>query len=103
MQGLRFRDRPGRERLPTLRAIARPGVGVDAIDLEGATRLGIAVMTTPGANDESVADHTLALILASLRRLVELDRRTRAGEWRPAQPGRELFRATVGVVVHLRR
>jgi phosphoglycerate dehydrogenase-like enzyme len=86
------------ERLPVLRAIARPGVGVDAIDIGAATRFRIAVLTTPGANDDSVADHTVALILAGLRRLVELDRRTRVGAWRPREPGRELFRATVGVI-----
>jgi D-3-phosphoglycerate dehydrogenase / 2-oxoglutarate reductase len=86
------------ERLPGLRAIARPGVGVDAIDVDAASRLGIAVLVTPGTNDESVADHTIALMLAGLRRLVDLDRRTRAGSWRPTGFGRELFRSTVGVV-----
>lgn len=86
------------DRAPTLRAIARPGVGFDAIDVDAASRLGIAVLITRGANDESVADHTLALILAGLRRLVELDRRTRTGAWRPTEVGHELFGSTVGIV-----
>jgi D-3-phosphoglycerate dehydrogenase len=86
------------ERLPALRAIARPGVGIDAINIDAASRLGIAVLVTPGANDESVADHTIALMFAGLRRLVDLDQRTRAGAWRPDEFGRELFRATVGLV-----
>lgn len=86
------------DRAPTLRAIARPGVGFDAIDVDAASRLGIAVLITRGANDESVADHTLALILAGLRRLVELDRRTRTGSWRPSEVGHELFGSTVGIV-----
>ena len=47
-----------------LRVIGRAGVGVDNIDLDAATRKGIAVMNTPGANAVAVAEHTLALMLA---------------------------------------
>lgn len=86
------------EASPGLRIIARPGVGVDAVDVEAATGLGVAVVTTPGANVESVADHTLALMLAGLGRLVDLDARTRAGEWRPDRLGHELSGSTVGIV-----
>lgn len=86
------------EGAPMLRAIARPGVGVDAVDVEAASRLGIAVLTTRGANDASVADHTIALTLAGLRRIVDLDGRTRAGLWRPDVLGRELSGSTVGIV-----
>lgn len=69
------------ERCRNLRVIARTGVGIDAIDVEAATRLGIAVTVTPGANEASVADHTLAMILALNRRLVEHDSGVRHGEW----------------------
>lgn len=86
------------ERVPTLRVVARPGVGVDAVDVAAASNAGVAIVVTPHANDESVADHTLALMLAGLRRIVELDRSTRAGKWRPDQPGRDLHGATVGVI-----
>ena len=53
-----------------LRVIGRAGVGVDNIDLEAATKAGIAVMNTPGANAVAVAEHTIALMLAMARHLV---------------------------------
>jgi phosphoglycerate dehydrogenase-like enzyme len=64
-----------------LRVIARVGIGIDSIDLEAATRRGVAVTVTPGANEETVADHTLALMLAAVRRICEHDRTVRAGAW----------------------
>lgn len=66
---------------PQLRVIARVGIGVDSIDLEAATRRGVAVTITPGANEETVADHTLALMLAAVRRVCEHDASVRAGAW----------------------
>lgn len=66
---------------PRLRVIARVGVGVDSIDLDAATRAGVVVATTPGANDVTAADHTLALMLAALRRVIEHDAAVRRGEW----------------------
>src|SRR4051812_40478300 len=85
---------------PELRVIARVGVGTDSIDLDAAARHGVAVCTTPGANTETTADHTLALMLAALRRLPEHDRAVRAGGWErtgPALAG-DLEGATVGLV-----
>ena len=55
------------EHASKLRVIGRAGVGVDNIDLEAATRKGIAVMNTPGANAVAVAEHTLGLMLAMAR------------------------------------
>jgi phosphoglycerate dehydrogenase-like enzyme len=55
-------------------------VGVDTIDLEAARAQGIAVCNMPGANTRAVAELTLLLMLAALRRLAELDRQTRAGK-----------------------
>jgi phosphoglycerate dehydrogenase-like enzyme len=81
-----------------LRAIVRFGAGYDRIDLGAATAAGVAVCTVPGANADSVADMALALMLACLRRLRELDEAVRAGGWRPAWLGRDLAGATVGVV-----
>jgi phosphoglycerate dehydrogenase-like enzyme len=64
-----------------LRAIARVGVGIDSIDIEAATEAGVVVTTTPGANKQTVADHTLALMLAAVRRVIENDASVRGGEW----------------------
>jgi phosphoglycerate dehydrogenase-like enzyme len=85
---------------PSLRAIARVGVGTDSIDLDAATEAGVVVLTTPGANRETTADHALALILAALRRVVEHDTSIRRGEWLRAGPMTpwELNRTTVGLV-----
>jgi phosphoglycerate dehydrogenase-like enzyme len=65
----------------SLRVIARVGVGVDSIDLDAATEHGVLVTTTPGVNEVTVADHTIALMLATLRRLTEHDGGVRRGEW----------------------
>jgi phosphoglycerate dehydrogenase-like enzyme len=83
-----------------LRVIARVGVGTDSIDLDAAARTGVAVCTTPGANTASSADHTLALMLAALRRVPQHDRAVRAGGWARtgAATGWELARATVGLI-----
>ena len=67
-----------------LRAIARVGVGTDSIDLDAATRAGVAVTTTPGTNHQTTADHAVAMILAALRRVVENDASVRRGEWNRA-------------------
>jgi phosphoglycerate dehydrogenase-like enzyme len=85
---------------PELRVIARVGVGTDSIDLEAATAHGVAVCTTPGANAATTADHTIALMLAALRRVPEHDRAIRAGRWprgTRAVPW-ELTGTTVGLV-----
>lgn len=86
------------EAVPTLRVIARTGVGYDAIDVDAANDLGMAVITTPGANAEAVADFTLALILACLRRTNDVDADVRSGRWRTRGPASDLFAATVGIV-----
>lgn len=71
---------------PGLRVIARVGVGTDSIDLDAATRAGVVVTITPGANRETAADHALAMMLAALRRIPEHDRAVRRGEWRRGGP-----------------
>jgi D-3-phosphoglycerate dehydrogenase / 2-oxoglutarate reductase len=83
---------------PQLRAILRWGTGSDAIDIEAATDAGVAVVTTPGVNAEAVADMALALMLACLRRLPQLDAAVRSGGWHDGEPARDLAGATVGVV-----
>jgi phosphoglycerate dehydrogenase-like enzyme len=80
-----------------LRAIARMGVGYDAIDTKAASDLGIAVTITPGTLEESVAEHTVALMLGVSRALVERDREVRAGRWSRAPMPRMAGR-TFGIV-----
>ncbi|HZV74072.1 MAG TPA: phosphoglycerate dehydrogenase [Conexibacter sp.] len=85
---------------PSLRVIARVGVGVDSIDLEAATAHGVVVTVTPGANEATVADHTLTMMLAAVRRVVEHDAGVRGGGWDRTgalTPG-QLSGSTVGLV-----
>jgi len=83
-----------------LRVIARVGVGYDSIDIGAATAQGIRVVTTPGANAQSVADHTIGLMLAILRRIPELDRDVRRGGWNRtgSYAPRQLSGSTVGLI-----
>lgn len=83
-----------------LKVIARTGVGVDAIDVPAATKAGVAIATAPGTNEETVADHTLALMLALVRRLFEHDQSLREHRWDRAGgiTPNDLVGATVGVI-----
>jgi D-3-phosphoglycerate dehydrogenase len=82
-----------------LRVVGRAGVGVDNIDLEAATRKGIAVMNTPGANAVAVAEHTLGLMLAMARHLSRADALMHAGKWeKKSLQGTELRGKTLGIV-----
>jgi phosphoglycerate dehydrogenase-like enzyme len=79
-------------RAPKLRLIQKIGVGVNTIDLEAAKARGIAVCNMPGTNAPAVAEMTLGLILACLRRLPALDAATRAGRgWIDGPPMQETF------------
>ncbi|MEP9348909.1 phosphoglycerate dehydrogenase [Xanthobacter sp. KR7-225] len=82
---------------PGLKVIARRGVGYDRVDAAAARALGRVVAITAGANDASVADHTLALMLAVLRRLKENNAALAAGDWRVAA-GADLTGKTVGLI-----
>src|SRR3984893_11170312 len=82
-----------------LRVIGRAGVGVDNIDLEAATRKGIAVMNTPGANAVAVAEQTLGMMLAMARHLCRADALMHAGKWeKKSLQGTELRAKTLGVI-----
>jgi len=87
------------ERAPRLRAIGRAGVGVDNVDLDAATKRGIVVMNTPGGNANSVAEHTLALLLALARRIPQADASMKKGAWEKKKlTGIELRGKTLGLV-----
>ncbi len=81
---------------PRLQVIARYGVGVDAVELPAAAAHGVRVTNTPGANSEAVADHTIALLLASLRRVTAGDRSVRAGDWTVSRT-RDVSSLVVGI------
>jgi len=85
------------ERLPRLRLLSILGTGTDNVDLEAATRLGVVVTNTPGASTVSVAELTIALMLAAARHVALHDRKVRAGEWHHRE-GMELRGKTLGVV-----
>src|SRR6267154_6492016 len=87
------------EKAPKLRVIGRAGVGVDNVDLDAATAAGVLVMNTPGGNAISVAEHTLALMLAMARYIPQATISTKSGKWEKKKfLGSELRGKTVGVV-----
>ncbi len=87
------------EATPDLRAICKHGVGTDNIDIAAATARRIPVAFTPLANYESVAEHTLAMILALLRRVTIQDRRVRSGVFdKKGYDGVELRGKTLGLI-----
>lgn len=67
--------------LPHLKVLARCGAGADNIDIDAAERRGVVVTFVPGASDDEVAEHALALLLACFRRIMPSDRAIRRGEW----------------------
>ncbi len=84
-------------RTPNLRCIAKIGVGTDMVDINALDRHGVRLMLAPGGNSNAVAELTLMLMLACLRRLPESLEVVARGEW--TQPkGRELQGRTVGIV-----
>jgi D-3-phosphoglycerate dehydrogenase / 2-oxoglutarate reductase len=92
------------DRSPRCRIIARDGLGYDNVDVAAATERGIWVTIIPDALVDDVADHALMLLFGANRKLVQLDRACRAGEWRPEQaaffanPPRKLRGAVLGLV-----
>ena len=85
---------------PQLKVVARHGVGVEAIDRQAAAELGIAVVNTPDANIESVAEHCLGMMIALAKRLRLADRAIRSGDWeaRYRLIGNEVLGKTLGLV-----
>jgi D-3-phosphoglycerate dehydrogenase len=83
--------------LPDLRIISRRGVGYDRVDLEAAAALGKVVCIAAGGNDASVADHTLALMLAAGHRFRETQQNMINGDWGILM-GSDLYQKTVGII-----
>ncbi len=84
---------------PKLRIVARAGVGTDNIDLEEATRRGIPVLTAPGANSNSAAEHAVALMLSLCRKIPAAAASMAEGKWdRKSFEGTELRGKTLGIL-----
>jgi gluconate 2-dehydrogenase len=90
------------ERCPRLEAVANIAVGYNNIDLAACTARGVMATNTPGVLDDSTADLAWALILGTARRLTELERRVRAGEWKGWRLkqwlGVDVHHATLGII-----
>jgi len=90
-------DRPLLRRIPSVKVIARRGVGSEKVDLAAAAELGKVVTIARGGNEETVADHAVALMLGIGRRVTESHEAMKAGRW-SILSGTDLYRKTVGLV-----
>ena len=87
------------EHAPKLRVIGRAGVGVDNIDTDAATRRGIVVMNTPGANAVAVAELTIGLMVALARKVPAANATMHAGKWEKKNlQGTELRAKKLGIL-----
>ncbi|MBX3508704.1 MAG: 2-hydroxyacid dehydrogenase [Parvibaculum sp.] len=89
--GANITDAALMDAMPKLKLICCFGSGHEGVDVAEAERRGIKVANTVGANAATVADLAVALLLASIRKVVEADRLTRAGKWRGDNPASLLF------------
>lgn len=67
--------------IPTLKVVAKHGIGVDNIDGKAATQSGVVVVNAPESNINSVAEHGFAMMLALSKNLLVMDKNTRGGDW----------------------
>ena len=82
-----------------LRIIGRAGIGIDNIDLDAATRNGVAVMNTPESNSITTAEHTITLLLSLARRIPQAHSSIKSGRWdRSKYKGVEVYGKTIGLV-----
>jgi D-3-phosphoglycerate dehydrogenase len=84
---------------PSLKVVARAGIGLDNVDVAAATERGVMVVNAPTSNIVSAAEHAVALLLAAARHIPAADASLRAGRWQRSRfTGVELTGKTVGVV-----
>jgi phosphoglycerate dehydrogenase-like enzyme len=95
--GLETLDEPTFAALPDLRVVSKYGVGLDMIDLAAARRHGVSIRWTPGVNKQSVAELTVAFMVALARNMLPLALEMRGGLWTHGG-GRQISSATVGVL-----
>jgi D-3-phosphoglycerate dehydrogenase len=82
---------------PSLKVIAKHGIGVDNIDLNAAKERGVRVVNAPGTNSEAVADLTIGFMFALARNILDSNAKLRAGEW-PRVMGKSVWGATAGII-----
>jgi D-3-phosphoglycerate dehydrogenase len=84
---------------PQLRVIGRAGIGVDNIDVDAATKRGIAVMNTPGGNNVTTAEHAISMLLSLARSIPQATASMKAGKWEKSKfTGSEISNKTLGIV-----
>ncbi len=88
------------EAAPNLRVVGRHGVGLDNVDVDAATEMGVWVVSTPEANSESVGEHFLAFVLMLSKKIPQSMRALVTGPWeaRNSFVGQEFFGKTLGIV-----
>lgn len=93
-------DKATMDECPNLKVIGRPGVGVDDVEVAGATELGIPVVIAPGANTRSVAEHAMAMIFACAKNMRICDKEMRKGNFsiRSEYKAFELYGKTLGLI-----
>lgn len=91
-------DERALSRLPALRLICKVGAGYDTVNVEDATRHGVAVCTGAGTNAGAVAEFAVTMMLALARHLMRFDRNMRNGVWQDRPAGAPVDGATVGIV-----
>jgi len=82
---------------PTLKVVSMHGVGVDHIDLKAATQKRVVIANCQGANEQSVADLTIGLMISIAREIPSVDKAVRGGGW-GAHAGSELWKKKLGIV-----
>ena len=91
--------RPDRARRPAARRSAGPGVGVDNVDVDAATKRGVVVANAPQSNVITAAEHTLAMLLALARKVPQAHGSLTGGAWERSRfSGVELYEKTLGVL-----
>lgn len=99
---IRSATKPNKELIdaaPNLKYIIRAGEGTDNIDKAYCAEKGIKVSNTPGANNNSAAEHALALMMTVLRHTANANTTMKAGQWnKSAYTGNELWNKTVGII-----
>lgn len=83
--------------VPRLKVLSKYGIGLDKIDLAACKELGLPVLFTPGVNHTTVAEHTICLLLAHVRNLIDSVNATRAGKWTRIT-GHEIWQKKIGII-----